>query len=93
MGKSEQQAVKPKAITCSWSLLLSAALWIYSQQRSLKQQAILAYLLTLGVLLEQHDLYGVALLKKSKMNLGVGCSSRTLISCLSAVKGRKSRRL
>ena len=91
LGKSKQQAVKPKAITCSWRLVMSAARLIYRQQRSLKQKAILADLLTLHTLSKQHDLYVLSLLKNSKMKLGVRCSSRTLSSCLSAVKDRKSR--
>lgn len=78
-------------MTCFWSFLLSAALWIYTQQRSPKQQAILAYLLTVRIFSEQHDLIVVSLLKNSKRELEVGCSSRTLSSCLPAVKGRKSR--
>lgn len=91
MGNSKQQAVKPKAMTCSWHFLLSAALWIYTQQRSPKQQVILAYLLILCIVSEQHDLIVVSLFKNSKRELEVGCSSRTLSSCLPAVKGRKSR--
>lgn len=89
MGKSKQQAVKPKAITCSWSLLLSAALLIYTLQRSLKQQAISRIYLPCVFSLSTVTGMWCHYSRKGKWNWGWGVAAGP--SVLVSLKGQKDQ--